>query len=275
MSPRATLSYQLDPKTTLTLSAGLFHQEIPNNVLVQDDAFKSLKTPKAIHYIAGINHMLWETTRLSVEVYYKDYYDFPMNPEEPTMFLFDQVQEYGIFWSNSALEDNGRASAKGIEIILQKKLAEEFYGLISASLSNTKYKDYFGNWHDRIYDNKFNFNLEGGYIPGNDWEFKIRWIYAGGAPYTPFDYEASKAAGVGIWDISRTNSERLPDYHSMNIRIDKRFYFASSNLLIYLSVWNVYNRQNIASYFWNEVKNEIDSETQWSTMPVMGVEYEF
>ena len=61
----------------------------------------------------------------------------------------------------------------------------------------------------------------------------------------------------------------------MNIRIDKRFYFASSNLLIYLSVWNVYNRQNIASYFWNEVKNEIDSETQWSTMPVMGVEYEF
>jgi hypothetical protein len=164
--------------------------------------------------------------------------------------------------SNSVLKDNGRANAKGIEVILQKKLAEDFYGLVSGSFSNTSYKDYSGTWHNRIYDNRFNFNLEGGYIPSNDWEFKIRWIYTGGAPYTPFDYEASKKAGVGIWDLSKTNSERLLDYHSMNIRIDKRFYFSSSSLLVYPSVWNVYNRQNVAFYYWNEVTNEIDSQTQ-------------
>jgi hypothetical protein len=191
------------------------------------------------------------------------------------MFLFDQVQVYGLFWSQEALEDNGRATAKGIEVILQKKLAEDFYGLVSGSLSNSSYRDYFGNWHDRIYDNQFNFNIEGGYIPSNDWEFKVRWIYAGGAPYTPFDYETSKEAGVGIWDLSRTNSERLPDYHSMNLRIDKRFYFSSSSLLVYLSVWNVYNRKNVAFYYWNEITNEIDSQTQWSTLPVLGIEYEF
>ena len=274
-SPRATLTYQFSTGTFASFSAGLFYQNIPNNVLVQSTDFKSLKTPKAVHYIAGISHMLWDATRLSVEVYYKDYYNFPMNPTEPTMFLFDQVQVYGIFWSNEKLLDNGRATAKGIEVILQKKLAKDFYGLVSASLSNSSYKDYFGKWHDRIYDNRFNFNVEGGYIPSNDWEFKVRWIYANGAPYTPFDYEASKQAGVGIWNLSRTNSERLPDYHSMNIRIDKRFYFSSSSLLVYLSVWNVYNRKNVAFYYWNEVKNDIDSQTQWSTLPVLGVEYEF
>lgn len=275
VSPRGTLTYQPSPKTSFSVGAGLFHQNIPNNILVQSENFKSLKTPTAVHYTAGFSHELWSATRLSVEAYYKDYYNFPINPEQPTMFLFDQVQTYGIFWSNSALEDNGRASAKGIEVILQKKLAKDFYGLISGALSNSNYKDYFGNQHDRIYDNKFNFNIEGGYIPSNDWEFKIRWVYANGAPYTPFDYEASKAAGVGIWDLSRTNSERLPDYHSMNIRIDKRFYFSTSSLLVYLSVWNVYNRENVAFYYWNEVTNEIDSQTQWSTLPVIGVEYEF
>jgi len=275
VSPRASLSYQFSPRTTLSLSTGLFHQNIPNNILVQSDDFRSLKTPSSTHYILGLSHLLWDATRLSVEVYYKDYNNFPINPSQPTMFLFDQVQIYGLFWSQQTLEDNGRANAKGVEVILQKKLAEDFYGLVSGALTNSSYRDYFGNWHDRIYDNQFNFNIEGGYIPGNDWEFKIRWIYAGGAPYTPFDYEASKEAGVGIWDISRTNSERLPDYHSMNIRIDKRFYFSSSSLLLYLSVWNVYGRENVAFYYWNEVTNEIDEQTQWSTLPIIGIEYEF
>jgi len=275
VSPRASLTYQLNPKTSFSVSAGLYHQEIPNNILVQSEDFKSLKTPSAVHYIAGFSHKLGNAARLSVEVYYKDYFNFPINPAQPTMFLFDQVQVFGIFWSNATLKDNGRANAKGIEVILQKKLAEDFYGLVSGSLSNSSYRDYSGRWHNRIYDNRFNINLEGGYIPSNDWEFKIRWVYAGGAPYTPFDYEASKKAGVGIWDLSKTNSQRLPDYHSMNIRVDKRFYFSSSSLLVYLSVWNVYNRKNIAFYYWNEVKNDIDSQTQWSTLPVIGVEYEF
>jgi hypothetical protein len=274
-SPRAALTYQPNPKTSFSVSAGLFHQEIPNNILVQSEDFKSLKTPSAVHYIAGFSQTFGDATRLSIEAYYKDYYNFPVNPAQPTMFLFDQVEVFGIFWSNASLMDNGRANAKGIEVILQKKLAEDFYGLVSGSVSNSSYRDFSGNWHNRIYDNKFNINLEGGYIPSNDWEFKIRWIYAGGAPYTPFDYNASKKAGVGIWDLTGTNSERLPDYHSMNIRIDKRFYFSSSSLLVYLSVWNVYNRKNIAFYYWNEVKNDIDSQTQWSTLPVIGAEYEF
>lgn len=275
ISPRVNLNWQLDKKTSVSIGAGVFHQNIPVNILVQSEDFKKLKTPAAIHYTAGFAYDIWTATRLSVEVYYKDYYNFPINPEMPTMFLFDQTQVYGIFWSNNSLKDNGRATSKGIELILQKKLAEDFYGLVSGAISNSSYKDYFGKWHNRIYDNRFNFNLEGGYIPGRDWEFKIRWVYANGAPYTPFDIEASKQAGYGIWDLSKTNSERLPDYHSMNIRIDKRFYFQNSSLLLYLSVWNVYNRKNVAFYYWNEVKNEIDKQTQWSTLPVLGVEYEF
>lgn len=275
ISPRVNINWQLDKKTSVSIGAGVFHQNIPVNVLAQSEDFKKLKTPTAIHYTAGFAYDIWTATRLSVEVYYKDYYNFPINPEMPTMFLFDQTQVYGIFWSNNSLKDNGRATAKGVELILQKKLAEDFYGLVSGAISNSSYKDYFGNWHNRIYDNRFNFNIEGGYIPGSDWEFKLRWVYANGAPYTPFDETASKQSGYGVWDLSKTNSERLPDYHSMNIRIDKRFYFQNSSLLLYLSVWNVYSRKNVAFYYWNEVKNEIDKQTQWSTLPVLGVEYEF
>ncbi len=180
-----------------------------------------------------------------------------------------------LFLNHEELVDNGKAFSKGIEVLLQKKLAKDFYGMAAGSISKARYRDFNGNWYDRIYDNQFNFTLEGGYVPNDEWEIKLRWIYAGGAPYTPFDYAASKENDKGIYDLSRTNSESLPDYHSLNIRIDKRFYFQGSNLIVYLSVWNVYNRKNVSQYSWNEVKNEPDKQLQWSTLPVLGVEFEF
>ena len=51
--------------------------------------------------------------------------------------------------------------------------------------------------------------------------------------------------------------------------------FNSSNLIIYLSVWNAYGRENIALYSWDEKENKLDYQKQWSTMPVLGIEYEF
>jgi hypothetical protein len=91
----------------------------------------------------------------------------------------------------------------------------------------------------------------------------------------PLIMRHQKKIKKGIYDLSKTKSERLFDYHSLNIRIDKRFYFQGSNLIVYLSVWNVYNRKNVSQYSWNEVKNEPDKQLQWSTLPVLGVEFEF
>lgn len=275
VSPRATLTYKLSDKTDITAGAGIFNQFIPNYMLVQNDAFKNLKTPASHRYILGLHHMLGETTRLSVEAYYKSYKNFPVDPTQPYEFLFDQSTIEGLFLGHDRLVDKGEAFSRGIEVMVQKKLASDFYGLVSASLSKSRYKDLFGTWHDRIYDNQFNFTVEGGYIPNNEWEFKIRWIYAGGAPYTPFDLEQSYQYNKGIWDLENVNSKRLPDYHSLNIRVDKRFYFSGSNLILYLSVWNAYGRENVAQYLWNEMENKPDKMLQWSTLPVLGVEYEF
>ena len=52
--------------------------------------------------------------------------------------------------------------------MVQKKLAQDFYGLVAASVSKSRYQDMYGTTFDRIYDNQFNFTLEGGYIPNNE-----------------------------------------------------------------------------------------------------------
>jgi len=61
----------------------------------------------------------------------------------------------------------------------------------------------------------------------------------------------------------------------MNIRFDRRFHFYQTNLLFYLSVWNVYNRKNIAEYFWNDKEQKQDAIYQWLILPIFGLEYEF
>ena len=71
------------------------------------------------------------------------------------------------------------------------------------------------------------------------------------------------------------NEARYSAYHSLNIRFDRRFYFSRTNLIFYFSVWNTYSQKNVASYYWNEIKNEKDVSYQWSLLPIFGLEFEF
>ncbi|MCX6139066.1 MAG: TonB-dependent receptor [Ignavibacteriales bacterium] len=276
ISPRAAFCLRLSETTSLTGAAGIYYQSLPFFFLSQNDAYRSLHDLKAVQYVLGVERYLTEDTKLSLEAYRKEYSEFPMNPDEPTIFALDEIF-YGspYFFKENNLINAGKAYAQGIEITLQKKLAEDFYGLASVSLSTARYKDMNGTWRDRVFSNKAIFSIEGGYKPNNKWEFSMRWIYAGGTPYTPFDEAASTAINRGVLDESRTNAVQNPDYHSLNLRVDRRFNFDSTNLVLYLSVWNVYDRKNVATHYWNEFKNAAAVQYQWSTLPIIGAEYEF
>lgn len=275
-SPRISLNYDLSVRTSLNASVGIYHQNLPSILLTQNSSLKDNKSLSARHYIAGISHLISEDTRISLEAYKKEYQNFPLDPEKPQTFIVDEIYESeGLYTSHENLIDKGIAESWGIEIMLQKKLAKDFYGIISGSYFRSRYKDLNGNWHNRTFDNKFLFNVEGGYKPNEEWEFSLRWVYAGGRPFTPFDIQASTETGTGVFDLNRINNDRLPEYHSMNLRVDKRFHFESTNLVIYLSIWNAYNRKNVAMKFWNEINNEEDTIYQWSLLPILGVEFEF
>ncbi len=274
ISPRLNVTYNLDDATSIYLSGGIFYQSLPYIILNQNSLFNELNNPVAYHTIAGISHLIADDTKLALEIYNKEYRNCPINPSQPEGFVMDQAIENPVFTNNSRLENSGKAFSRGIEIILQKKLAKDFYGMISASYFRTRYLDGTNTWRNRVYDNQFTFAIEGGYKPNEEWEFSMRWIYAGGAPYTPFNTAASEAAFKGIIDKNKIYYERLPDYHSLNIRVDKRFHFNSSNIVLYISIWNVYGRENIWGYSWNETKNKPEARKSWAALPVFGIEYE-
>jgi hypothetical protein len=276
LSPRLALSYRLTEKTSLNGAAGIYHQNLPMIILSKYEDNKDLADPVARQLVVGIDHLLSENTKLTIEVYDKEYDHFPLDPTQPQLFIMDELfYDLGFFASHENLVDAGRANTRGVELVLQKKLARDFYGMVSGSYFRSRYRDFDGTWRDRVFDNRYIFSAEGGYKPNNKWEFSARWVIAGGAPHTPFDLQASTAANQGIFDSDRINEERKPSYQSLNVRFDRRFNFSGSNIILFLDIWNVYGRKNVASYYWNEAENKQDVITQWSFLPIMGLEWEF
>jgi len=273
-TPRISSSFKLTSRLTMNAAYGLFYQSLPTFLLSQDENNKDLENPEATHYVLGFDYMLTDDTKLTFEAYDKEYKNFPIDPNDPSLFVIDEGRSNSFFRRYENLQSKGKAFSRGVEILLQKKLAKDFYGLVSGSIFKSRYKAIDGVWRDRIYDNQYLFSFIGGYKPNNRWEFSARWTYAGGVPYTPFDQEESRIANAGIIDQSKINKSRYPNYHALNLRMDKRFFFSSSNIVIFVSIWNAYNRQNIASYYWDEVDNKQDQIDQWSLLPIVGFEYE-
>ena len=276
LSPRIAFSYQLNSRLKINGATGVYYQNLPLLLLVSSDRKRDLKDLYAGHYIAGMEYLLTASTRMTMEFYQKNYRDFPIDLTQPGLFLLDEVfYKQGYVFNNQQLNSVGKAYSRGIELMIQKKLARDFYGLASASFFRTRYQGADDTWRNRIFDNRLIVSIEGGYKPNSRWEFSLRWIYAGGRPFTPYDVEASQALNRGVYDESQINEDRYPAYHSLNVRFDRRFHFSRSNLILYLSVWNTYNRQNVSAYFWNQTENKQGTIYQFSMLPIFGLEFEF
>lgn len=276
LQPRASVVLQLSELTSVSVAGGVYTQALPLLLLAQDEANRALDNPRALHGVVSLSHLLTESTRLTLEGYVKGYDRFPVDPDQPSLFLVDELNyRYAFFMPHGRLRSTGEAVSRGVELTLQKKFAHDFYGIACASYSTARYTDAAGVERPRVYDNRLLFSIEGGYKPNAEWEFSLRWIHGGGAPYTPMDVAASAAARQEVLDAARINAERHPDYHSLNLRVDRRFHFDRSALVVYLSAWNVYNRKNVAGYIRDDAGRRVKTLYQWGVLPIFGIEREF
>ena len=274
LGPRFSSRYELTPRLGLNVAAGVYYQAVPGYLISQNEQLSNLKSTRAEHYIAGIDYLLTEDTKLSVEVYDKEYSNAPVLPAVNSVgdrsYILDSYQQF-----YDVLEDNGEAYSRGVELLIQKKLAVDFYGMVSASYFRTRHKDYTGTWQDRSFDNQYLFSVIGGYRPNDLWEVSVRWSLLGGRAYTPIDPVASAQDNSEVLDFSKFNEERYPAYHSLFARVDRRFFMKRTNLVVFVEVWNAYNQANVETDYWNIQTQRVDRSNQFSLLPVGGVKFEF
>jgi hypothetical protein len=275
ISPRAGASFFITEKTKINAAYGIYNQAPLNIWLASDESNSSLNNLRSEHYIAGIEHMVFSDLKAVAEVYEKRYSNYAVSINTPSYILIDGGANFGPNLVGPAAS-LGRGFIRGIDLSIQKKLTGNgIYGSVNYSYSYSRFSALDGKEKQAAFDPTHQFTIILGYQVADDWLIGVKFKYAGGRPYTPFDTELSTQLGRGVWDMSRFNEERYPAYSRIDLRVDKKFYFKKSGITAYFELQNAYNRQNVYGYFWNKAKNEQGTIYQWAFLPVGGINLEF
>lgn len=260
VSPRLSASFALSPQWTLNASTGVF-QQAPEYIALavrgDEGDFVNDRLPflRADHYVAGLEWQPAASVRLTLEGFYKDYDRYPVSASDPRISLANLGGGFG-FVGAEPLRGTGEGRTYGAELFAQKKLTERVYGLAAYTLGWSEFAGADGALRPSSWDVRHTVALTGGYRIGARWEVGAKWRFLSGRPYTPFDPEASAAeyaiTGRGVPDYDRLNARRVPAYHRLDIRLDRRFAFEGWNAVVYLDVQNVYNRTNVFDYRYTE-----------------------
>jgi outer membrane receptor for ferrienterochelin and colicin len=270
ISPRVSFTFTLTPKLSLTGSYGIFYQSPSYIWLLGSPGNLNLKDIRADHYIAGIEYLFNESTKLTIEGYYKNYSNYPVSNVRPYLILannggFETQNSFGL----ESLSSEGKGNSKGVEIFLQKTLSKSLYGTFSFSYSDVKYTALDGIERRSDYDNRYILNASLGYRIGREWELSAKIRLSGGRPYTPIN-EAD-----GTIDYTKYNSLTLPVYHRLDVRAEKKWNFTKWTLTTYIDIQNIYNKKNIYQYRWDKFAKEIVKDENLGILPTIGVSAEF
>ncbi len=271
-SPRFSLSYNLSSINSINFSTGIYYQS-PSYLWLNNGNNKNLKDIKVNQYILGFENMLREDILFKVEGFIKDYSNYPTSLTRPYLILANTGAGYSDDNFTSLgldpLISAGKGLTKGIEFSLQKKLSDlPYYGIMSLTISRSDFTPLDGIKRPGLYDQNFILNISGGYKFNPEWEGSFKFRFASGSPYTPFD-------AYGKQSVLEYNSRRLRPAHSLDLRVDKRWYFSSWVLITYLDVQNIYNRKNTASIRWDPRTMQVDESSSIGILPSIGVSAEF
>lgn len=276
-APRATVALESGP-TVVRLAAGRYWQPPAYVWLVGDSTNPAaLKPFFADHLVAGFEHRPRADLKLQLEGYYKRYGDYPARVFRPQAVLapsgFDDVYS-DIPFGLEPLRSEGNGRSWGIEGFAQKRLSTvPLYGLASVSLGWTEFEGLDGVGRVGAFDTRFIGNLMLGWRPAPAWELSGKFRYATGLPSTPFFTTGPEA---GRLDFSRyQEGPRLPAFHALDLRVDRRWSWRSAQLGTYLDIQNVYNRQNVSQYVWNDRKQAVEASESLGILPTVGISLQF
>jgi len=253
LSPRVAVSYVLADKWTLNASIGSYYKIAPYTILgFKDNANnyvnKDAKYINSNHYVIGVEHLVSDATRFTLEGFYKRYNNVPVSLRDG-ISLSNLGADFGIL-GNEAITSTGKGRSFGFEFFAQQKLTKRFFGVLSYTFFKSEYTGIDNKFVPSAWENQHLLSVTWGYKFPRNWELGLKFRYQGGAPFTPFDDAASRAnfltLGTGVLDYSRLNTQRLGAFNASDVRIDKKWNFRRTTLDIFLDVSNWYIATNPA-----------------------------
>jgi hypothetical protein len=247
-SPRFSLSYALTERLSFNFNTGRYYQLPPYTVLGYREQGRLVNRDNGIRYIsndhivAGFEFNTASSSKISIEGYYKRYYDYPFLLRD-SVALANLGGDFGVL-GNEPVVPRADGRTYGMEVLFQQRLFKGFYGIASYTLGWSEFEDKDGNFVPSSWDARHITNVVLGKRFGKDWEVGVNWRFQSGLPFTPLSDASALVLnwdvnGRGIRDFGQLNTRRNMLSNTIDIRIDKKWFFEKWSLNLFLDVENV------------------------------------
>lgn len=252
-SPRGSASYDLSDKYSLNVAIGRFTQLPAYTILGYQVAGDFVNKNTGLRYIqadhlnGGVEYRPSSKSKITVEGFYKWYDYYPMS-QNKGISLANLGADFGVV-GNELVTPDSDGRAYGIEVMGQQKLVKGFYGIFSYTWVRSEFTNADGQYRPSSWDSEHLISMTGGKKFKNGWESGLRWRYVHGRPSTPYLFPQSALRSIydinpsGVPDYSQVNTQRLPAFHQLDIRVDKIWNFEKWALNLYLDIQNLYGFQ--------------------------------
>ena len=283
ISPRIALAIKPTENLTLRAAWGLYHQPIDLMTISVETGVEDVgKAGQAIHYIIGAEYTSGKNFIVRTEGYYKLLTN-----------LTGQIQDFGRQTQIIPPADSGHA--KGFDLFGAYTLSDRLTGSLGYAFLITKASEedliydrpLFGEAFYRDFDQRHTISLNGGYQIASRWHLHLAWRFHTGNPTTPLKHTLSLDS-YGVESCERGfgeyNTDRLPPYHSLDLRLTKTSEYKSWTLNWYVQILNLYNRSNVHEYAFSEIHDEttgkligceVSDEPLFPILPTLGVSATF
>ena len=226
VEPRLSVQYKTSPSSTISLAYALnSRKETTDTYFVIDHpsdaqpmvngqcsmANKDLGLTRSHHISASFAQRLGENAMLKIEPYWQWLFDVPV--EQGTTY---SVLNHRKFFQDRVLVNEGAGRNYGIDLTLERYLKDGLYGMLTATLFKSEYRDAQGVWRDSRNDRRYIANILGGkeWIVGkahkNIFGVNGRLTLMGGDRYTPIP------EGITFDDIMKRPDKSIPEDEGAN-----------------------------------------------------------
>jgi hypothetical protein len=263
VSPRVSASYFLNERMKLSVAAGVYYQPVELRTISLGVRNALLKNERALHAITGVTTYLSDDVKLTAEAYVKEYSDLIVKNDR-TADLRKNI---------------GSGYARGIDIGIVKRFVEQWYGQVNYSYSKSVRNNNDGTGEFRSdFDQPHIFNILFGYEFDQEWSISTKWKYATGRPKDSFIIHSNVFNDPSMMryskEITGNNTDRLPSFHTWNLRIDYRKQLGDVAVVTFLDILNMYNRLNVNEERFIETTGTIDPKG-FEILPSFGLKLEF
>ena len=271
IDPRLTARWEVWPQTTLKGAAGVYRQTPEPQDINPSSGNPNLLEPRAVQLIAGIEQGLTDKLNLDVQLYYTNR-DLLVQSTDRVVSVAGSDQVDPVFFDNG-----GRGNTLGMELLLRQEITEYLYGWIAYTLSRTvvDLDEDDSSFSQTDFDQThiltvvaqtnlpYGFTLGARFrvVSGNLQRFPLGSVH---------DLDTTNYRGVG-----QSTRERLPFFHQLDVRLDRKWVFEQFSATAYIDVLNVYNNTNIEGVISDFRSREVQAIPSLPFLPVFGMSAEF